>query len=126
MTEHERDRAGAGVEAIRWRDGSLTLLDQRKLPFEEIWLEIPDLDTAGAAIRDLVVRGAPAIGITAAYASVLAMRARVREFHGDRQAARKAWLADLDRLVEARPTAVNLRWAVDRMRRAAEQGDNKR
>ena len=115
----ERKQARSRVESIRWRDGILTLLDQRKLPDREIWLEIPDVDTAIAAIRDLVVRGAPAIGITAAYASVLAMRA----CDGDYRTGREAWLEDLDRLVAARPTAVNLRWAVDRMRAAAGQGD---
>lgn len=116
-------RAPSGVEAIRWRDGALALLDQRRLPAEETWLDMPDLDTAAAAIRDLVVRGAPAIGITAAYACVLAMRARDAEHRGNDRAAREAWLADLERLVAARPTAVNLRWAVDRMRAAAGQGN---
>ena len=85
-------RAPSGVEAIRWRDGALTLLDQRRLPAEETWLDMPDLDTAAAAIRDLVVRGAPAIGITAAYACVLAMRARSAEHRGNDRAAREAWL----------------------------------
>lgn len=123
MSESDARQATPGVESIRWRDGALTLLDQRKLPAEETWLDIPDLETAAAAIRDLVVRGAPAIGITAAYASVLAMRARVRELPDDSRAVGEAWLADLDRLVASRPTAVNLRWAVDRMRAAAGQGD---
>lgn len=123
MSESEYGHAAAGVEAIRWRDRKLTLIDQRKLPAKEIWLEISDLDTAAAAIRDLIVRGAPAIGITAAYASALAMRARLSEHAGNVHAAREAWLADLDRLVAARPTAVNLRWAVERMRLASEQGE---
>lgn len=104
------------VESIRWDGRALSLLDQRRLPREEVWLEIDDVDTAIGAIRDLVVRGAPAIGITAAYASVMALRAR--------GADQGAWQQDLDRLVAARPTAVNLRWAVDRMRLAREeQGD---
>lgn len=113
------DESRPSVESIRWRDGRLTLLDQRKLPTEEIWLEIPDLEAAAAAIRTLVVRGAPAIGITAAYACVLAMRAH----GGDYRAGRDAWLAELESLVASRPTAVNLRWAVDRMRLAAGRGD---
>ncbi len=121
--ESDTAQAPSGVEAIRWRDGALTLLDQRRLPAEEIWLDMPDLNTAATAIRDLVVRGAPAIGITAAYASVLSMRARNAEHRGNDRAAREAWLADLDRLVAARPTAVNLRWAVERMRAAAAQGE---
>ena len=100
-----------GVESIRWDGRRLFLLDQRRLPAEEHWLEIPDLDAAIAAIRDLIVRGAPAIGIAAAYASVMAMRVRGNDQPG--------WGGDLERLVGARPTAVNLRWAVDRMRRVA-------
>lgn len=123
MTESGTRNARTGVESIRWQNGVLTLLDQRKLPAEEIWLEMPDLNTAAAAIRDLIVRGAPAIGITAAYASVLAMRARNAEYRGDAHAAREAWLGDLERLAAARPTAVNLRWAVERMRDVAGQGD---
>ena len=123
MSESDNAPAAPGVEAIRWRDRQLTLIDQRKLPAEEVWLEMPDLDAAAAAIRDLVVRGAPAIGITAAYASALAMRARISEHGGFGHAAREAWLADLDRLVAARPTAVNLRWAVERMR-VASAGDS--
>lgn len=99
------------VRSIRYDAGRLELLDQRALPGRETWLPIEDLDAAIAAIRDLVVRGAPAIGLTAAYASVLAARAR--------GADRAGWLDDLDRLADARPTAVNLRWAVERMRRLA-------
>lgn len=85
------------------------MLDQRLLPAEERWLEIADAGAAGRAIADLVVRGAPAIGITAAYASVLAANAHPHD--------RAAWDAELDALVRARPTAVNLAWAVERMRR---------
>lgn len=100
------------VESIRFADDRLELLDQRRLPAEERWLPIGSAAEATSAIRDLVVRGAPAIGIVAAYACVLAARHR-----GDDRAA---WLADLDELVAARPTAVNLRWAVERMRRVVE------
>jgi len=96
------------VEAIRWRDGRLSLLDQRALPAEQRWLEIPDIERAGEAISTLVVRGAPAIGITAAYACVLSAR--------QRGADRQGWEADLRKLQAARPTAVNLLWAIQRMR----------
>jgi len=96
------------VESIRWREGRLWLLDQRLLPGSETWLPIDDAALAAAAIRDLVVRGAPAIGITAAFASVLAARARGPD--------RAGWLGDLEGLQRSRPTAVNLRWALDRMR----------
>jgi methylthioribose-1-phosphate isomerase len=99
------------VRSIRYDGGRLELLDQRLLPGRECWLPIDDVDAAILAIRDLVVRGAPAIGLTAAYACVLAARSRGQD--------RDGWLADLDRLSAARPTAVNLRAAVDRMRSRA-------
>lgn len=97
------------VEAIRWRDARLFLLDQRLLPGREDWIEIHDVDAAIRAIVNLTVRGAPAIGITAAYACVLAARSRGTD--------RAGWVSDLERLESARPTAVNLRWALQRMQR---------
>ncbi len=102
-----------GFQAIEFVDGRLRLLDQRQLPEREAWLVIETVEEAADAIRDLVVRGAPAIGITAAYASVLAARQRAGE--------PAAWRADLDRLERARPTAVNLAWALRLMRRCAER-----
>lgn len=107
-----RENDGGGIRAIEFDGGGLRLLDQRLLPARERWLTIESLDAAAAAIRDLVVRGAPAIGITAAYAAVLAAR--------DRDGDAEAWSADLARLEQARPTAINLSWAVARMRRCAQ------
>ncbi|MCC5864352.1 MAG: S-methyl-5-thioribose-1-phosphate isomerase [Wenzhouxiangella sp.] len=104
-----------GFQAIRFDGRRLQLLDQRRLPAEELWLEVDSADEAARAIADLVVRGAPAIGITAAYAAVLAARQRGADQAG--------WQADMSRLEQARPTAVNLSWAVNRMRRqVAEAG----
>ena len=84
------------------------MLDQKRLPSEEVWLELTSADEVAAAIRDLTVRGAPAIGVAAAFG--LAVDAR-----------RGADVAELraaaDRLARARPTAVNLAWAVRRMTR---------
>lgn len=102
-----------GFQAIEFDGRILRLLDQRLLPVREHWLSIDSLDDAAGAIRDLVVRGAPAIGITAAYAAVLA----ARKHAGDAA----AWRGDLERLEQARPTAVNLSWAVARMRRTADR-----
>jgi methylthioribose-1-phosphate isomerase len=101
------------IEAIRFDGERLQLLDQRLLPAREAWLEMTGPDEAARAIADLVVRGAPAIGITAAYAAVLA----ARRCKGDEA----AWQAALDRLERARPTAVNLSWAVARMRDCAKR-----
>jgi methylthioribose-1-phosphate isomerase len=100
------------VRAVAWNEGALRLLDQRQLPFVETWLECRSPADVAAAIRDLVVRGAPAIGIAAAWGVVLAARQG----------------ADLDvaiaSLRAARPTAVNLMWALDRMRARIATGAN--
>lgn len=73
-----RDRllAAEKVKAIDWRDGALHLLDQRVLPFEETWHAYTSASGVAEAIRSMVVRGAPAIGISAAYGVVLAARER--------------------------------------------------
>ena len=102
-----------GFQAIRWDGRRLHLLDQRLLPQTEAWLALDQVDAVISAIRDLVVRGAPAIGIAAAYAAVIAAR--------NRESDVPAWLDDMQRLAAARPTAVNLAWAVKRMRDQAEQ-----
>jgi methylthioribose-1-phosphate isomerase len=103
------------VRAIRWEQGTLRLLDQRQLPQSEVYIELPDAETAANAIRDMVVRGAPAIGITAAYAVVVAARQR---HASDPGSWKQALAADLELLAQARPTAVNLEWAINRMRQA--------
>lgn len=98
------------MDAIRWEHGTLYLLDQTRLPAEERWLAYTDYREAARAIQTMVVRGAPAIGITAAYAMVLA--AKENACKGDfpaGMAQAKAVLA------ASRPTAVNLFWALDRM-----------
>jgi len=95
----------AGVEAIRFENGTLLLLDQRLLPHQEQWVTITSAGAAAEAIRDMVVRGAPAIGITAAYGMALAA--------ADGGDLRKA----ADQLAASRPTAVNLHWALARMQR---------
>lgn len=104
--------AAEKVTAIDWRDGALYLLDQRVLPFEETWHRYDSAAGVAEAIRQMVVRGAPAIGISAAYGVVLGARARLAA-GGDWQAALEE---DLRLLAESRPTAVNLFWALDRMR----------
>ena len=102
------------VRPIRWLGDRLALLDQRKLPFAVEYLDCPDAPAVAQAIRDLVVRGAPAIGIAAAYGVVLAARG-VDAPDGAGALARMA--PAIDELNAARPTAVNLMWAIARMRR---------
>ena len=100
------------VIAIKWQDDHLKLLDQRLLPHEVVWLDITCTEETVDAIRDMVVRGAPAIGITAAYGIVLAARAHYAQSPASWQVSIQT---DLDLLQSARPTAVNLAWAINRM-----------
>jgi len=101
------------MEAIRWSDHALSLLDQTRLPTEEIWLRYTDHREVVTAIQTMVVRGAPAIGVSAAYAMVLAAREAI--------AAKAEFLPFMAKakalLAASRPTAVNLFWALDRMER---------
>jgi methylthioribose-1-phosphate isomerase len=98
--------------SLRWMDGYLRLLDQRLLPHESRYIDYVDYREVARAIREMVVRGAPAIGAAAAYGLVLA----ANESKG---VTRENILADLDEagtnLRDARPTAVNLAWAVKRV-----------
>jgi methylthioribose-1-phosphate isomerase len=103
------------VRPIQWHGDRLSLLDQRKLPFEVTYLDCADSPAVAQAIRDLVVRGAPAIGIAAAYGAVLAGRGIAA---ADGAQALAVMAPALDELNAARPTAVNLMWAIARMRRA--------
>ena len=98
------------MEAIRWEDSALYLLDQTRLPAAEDWLRYTDYRQVANAIQTMVVRGAPAIGITAAYAMVLA--AQENACKADSPAAMSRAKAVL---AASRPTAVNLFWALDRM-----------
>ncbi len=108
----ERLLAAEKVQALEWRDGALHLLDQRLLPARESWLTCTDIDSVAEAIRGMAVRGAPAIGISAAYGLLLALRQRLAE-GGDWEMALEE---DFQQLAEARPTAANLFWALNRMR----------
>lgn len=103
------------IRPIRWTGEALELLDQRRLPFETTCVACRGSDEVAAAIRDLVVRGAPAIGISAAWGLVLA--ARDIEAVDGAEAARLLQPA-IERLNAARPTAVNLAWALARMQGA--------
>ena len=97
------------LSAIRYEPGVLYLLDQRALPAETRWLACTDAASVADAIRAMVVRGAPALSIAAAYGLALAARSGADRAELDVAAAL---------LTDARPTAVNLRWAVARVRSA--------
>ena len=105
---------------LRFDAGALELLDQTRLPATEVWLRCRDADCVADAIARLAVRGAPAIGIAAAYGLALSVRGATGADAQER----------FDRayrlLASTRPTAVNLRWALDQGRRAFEQADDAR
>ena len=102
------------IRPIRWTGGALELLDQRKLPFAVEYVTCADSDAVAEAIHALTVRGAPAIGIAAAWGVVLAARDVEAP---DGASALAAMEPALQRLNASRPTAVNLAWALARMRR---------
>jgi methylthioribose-1-phosphate isomerase len=104
------------VETIAWKDNQVVMIDQRKLPLVKRYVICKEYRCVIKAIRELVIRGAPAIGVAAAMGVALgALKIRVKKT--DR------FLAKLDKvccdMVQARPTAVNLAWAVDRMKNLA-------
>jgi methylthioribose-1-phosphate isomerase len=102
--------------SLRWMNGCLRLLDQRLLPHETRYNDYVDYREVARAVREMVVRGAPAIGGTAAYGLALAAQ-------GSRARTIEEFLAEMERagrcLKEARPTAVNLGWAVERVLKGA-------
>ena len=102
-----------GLRAIEWREEGLYLLDQRQLPRQTVYLPISSAAAAAQAIKEMAVRGAPAIGITAAYGAALAAKAAYQQFGAT---WREHIETDLQLLAEARPTAVNLSWALAQMR----------
>jgi len=100
------------VTTLEWQDGMLVLLDQTLLPGEITYRILNSIEQVGVAIRDMVVRGAPAIGVAAAYGMVLAARqapsSNFQTFYAVLESAGRM-------LALSRPTAVNLSWAIDRM-----------
>ena len=98
-------------------DGFVVMLDQRKLPFEETYVTLASAREVADAITDMIIRGAPAIGVAAAYG--LALGARSLAHHDDHAAFLAAFDALATHMNAARPTAVNLAWAVHRMRAVA-------
>ncbi|WP_069163539.1 bifunctional S-methyl-5-thioribose-1-phosphate isomerase/methylthioribulose 1-phosphate dehydratase [Nocardia altamirensis] len=104
--------------SLIWDDGALVTIDQRGLPHEVRELRLGTVDEVIEAIQTLAIRGAPAIGIAGAFGVVIATAARTVGGVVDEAGA----LADADRIADARPTAVNLAWAVRRVRGKIVQG----
>ena len=112
------------MRTVEWHDGKVRLIDQRLLPAEFRVVELMDVEAVARAIREMVVRGAPAIGAAAGFGMALAARESPAR-------SRDGLLRDLEDaaavLRAARPTAVNLAWAVERvLRRVVEEQDPRR
>jgi methylthioribose-1-phosphate isomerase len=116
MSETEPTSTTESFSPLRWEGDTLKLLDQTLLPTQEIWLDCRTPEQVADAIRRLAVRGAPAIGVAAAYGLVLGLRSVTA---AGQLAARFEEVSSL--LGSTRPTAVNLRWALDRGRQVFER-----
>jgi methylthioribose-1-phosphate isomerase len=114
MTEQNKP----GVQALIWTGNSLKVLDQRQLPDISVYDDYRDAEGVAEAIATMRVRGAPAIGIAAAYGVVLSW---LRHFDESPTDWRARVEADIERLAKSRPTAVNLFWALAQMKAVLDQ-----
>ena len=105
------------MKPVLWEDGKVLMVDQRRLPTEETWNTYTDADGVAEAIKDMVVRGAPAIGVSAAYGLAL----EALNFQGESNGLRTLLQQKAEVLEATRPTAINLKWALDRMLRLADR-----
>ena len=107
---------------IEWRDNSVVMIDQTRLPGEEVYNTYTDFKSVAEAIRSMVIRGAPAIGVAAAMGVALGAREIVAN-------TRESFFSQLenvcDVMASTRPTAVNLFWAIERMKRVAKEASDK-
>jgi methylthioribose-1-phosphate isomerase len=106
------------MRTIEWKEGTVTLIDQTKLPQETVWVKIADYRAMASAIKEMKLRGAPLIGVAAAYGLALtAFRSKAE--------TREQLLKELEEsaavLRKTRPTAVNLFWAIDRVMKKAQK-----
>ena len=106
---------------VKWSDEGVLMLDQRLLPTEEKWLTLRTYNDVAAGIKDMVVRGAPAIGVSAAYGVALGAKLFVGTTVADLEDELE-YVSDV--LAGTRPTAVNLFWAIDRMKRTLQKAKN--
>ena len=109
------------IRPLKWTGESLLLLDQRELPLKEEWIECKDYECVAQAIEQMVVRGAPAIGVVAAYGVTLGAREVLKEAKSFVDFKAKLEFI-INRLAATRPTAVNLFWALKRMKRIVQAG----
>ncbi len=111
------------VKTMEWKKGQLYLLDQTRLPLKESYVICSTYREVAGAVKDMIVRGAPAIGVTAAFGMVLG----ARQFKGQSLLAFFKHMDQVARtLISTRPTAVNLLWAVERMKHLVEKNPGRR
>ncbi|MGD2066739.1 MAG: S-methyl-5-thioribose-1-phosphate isomerase [Candidatus Bathyarchaeota archaeon] len=111
------------MRTIEWKNGTVVLIDQTKLPNEEVWVNISDYKTMASAIKEMKLRGAPLIGVAAAYGLALAA---VRSKAETREELLKELEEAAAVLRKTRPTAVNLFWAIDRVMKNAQETSGSR
>jgi methylthioribose-1-phosphate isomerase len=109
------------ADTIAWENDRVLLLDQTKLPDEQVYLTCEDYRAVAAAIKDMVVRGAPAIGVAAAMGIALGALRITAAGYGD---FRRQFEEICSAFAATRPTAVNLFWAIDRMKRLVDTHQN--
>ena len=107
------------LPTIEWQDDTIVMVDQRKLPGQELYVRCRTAQEVAKAIRTMVIRGAPAIGVAAAMGIALAMRRSTAK--GTKQFAVE-FQKTCDMMAATRPTAVNLFWAIERMKRSFSEG----
>jgi len=109
----------SSLRTVEWKDNNLVLIDQTKLPNELVFKKFSDYKEVANAIRTLVVRGAPAIGVSGAFGLALAALHSIattkEELIKDLENAKKI-------LFETRPTAVNLKWGLEKIMKVAKEG----
>src|SRR5215470_11291929 len=99
------------IETIRWEDDSVIMIDQTRLPLEEKYVTCRNYEEVATAIKDMIIRGAPAIGVAAA------MGVAIGVLHTEESRLDGEFEIICKTLAATRPTAVNLFWAIDRMKR---------
>jgi methylthioribose-1-phosphate isomerase len=102
------------IKTIEWKNDKVIMVDQTLLPGEEVYREYTTAEEVARAIEQMVIRGAPAIGVAAAMGIALGMKSVSQD-------AEQAFAAICERMSKTRPTAVNLFWAIDRMKRRFSQ-----
>ena len=105
-------------ETIAWNEAGVVMLDQRRLPTEEVYLTFVEPEEVAEAIRSMAIRGAPAIGVAAAMGLALGAK---RDAESGGSGSSEKFLARCALFAATRPTAVNLFWAIERMKRAASE-----